>query len=438
MNEVYLRQLVQEILSEAAMTFASVADAISKQSAGVYKPGAGRGGGHVRLSVDTESSVSDARSVAKAMTDEGYRDILASAGFEVLEVLPPKAITAGREVPFSGSFKTYMVRPTGDASSELIPVVFAGAQKTKKEEIAIGAINDQIKAMSASEKTKYILLSPNPLSSIEEVRRPRFVLEIKIVTGTPKADAVATGWGADDNIYLSLKGGSTAKHHQQWSGFTQFSEINVTRDFVKSIVGMSEIRDGEIHLPKGEKSALPFHQALRDSPDEEMLKVKGVYGPDAFPIIDGGFGINKVHIVVQSDHPKVVEVEGAIAERLRSDWAIPDEEKIYTLEGAHKVSYPNIPAESYSPHMHARYDSSSKLKIAQFLDPAFMKKVGLDPNRATKGVRFLIFPRDKLPKNSQDVSRYGAAAFGTVEERLVRKYIRNMIIEEASIKKVTR
>ncbi len=440
-----LEEYIRGLLLEAGFdTFSNIAARISKASGieggvTIYKKGSGTG--HVRLAVAKESEGGDPAK-AKALQDKDREDILRRAGYDVVGVIPK-----GARPEISQAFPVFKIVPKGAKFADPIPVVFGGAERIGAEKIAIDGIAEQLKGLIPEDDSS-ILISPDPTSEIRELRRPRWVKSISKVSGTPKADAKMMGAMDDrDDIYLSLKGGTEAKHHQQWSGFTQFSNKRIIRDFAKRILNASQIKDGAIHLPRGEDAAVPFHHGLGLSPDEFELKIMSVYGPNAFPINDSGFGIDKVHLVLQAPVPDVSLVAPDVDEALRKDFVelskLPDQ-KIYTLLGAHKVSYPNIPQGSYEPVLHARYDSSSPLKIGQFVDARFLEDIGLDPKKSAKGVRFLIYPKDKLPKSSKDITTYEleplarAGAVGDPDDLIPQKVPQLDAVTEAALREYIR
>ena len=117
--ETHLRSLIRNLLLEQKQfaTYSSIAKNVSAASKGMYKPGTGRGGGHVRLSVlgDPEA--------AKNLSQTDKQAILKRAGYDVVRHLP------AAQNPYSGSFEGFEIRPAGDTSSTPITVVFAGAEK---------------------------------------------------------------------------------------------------------------------------------------------------------------------------------------------------------------------------------------------------------------------------------------------------------------------
>ena len=428
-TENILREMVRKLLTEAESR-TSAGRKIAASSGGVYKVGSYRSDNapQIRLTVnantdDTEANQAN-RKAAKTLSKEDLLGFIRAAGFEPTgEVIPKATKPPGSDKMLSGSFDGYTIR-LDDGSEHY--VVFAGGIKTGKEQVSIDAMGDQINQLGGEAG---VMISPDPQSQIPEIRRPRFVRAPINVSGTPKADTVMPGVKGDkDSIYMSLKAGETPKDHQQWSGATQFNDHPDVRDFVKQIVGISETEAGKVNLPRGKRAAIGFYKPIGNSPIENELKIWALYGTDAVPVNETGFSPEKIHLVVQKDRPDIVPLSDAESAKLASEFPEAAGQKIFTVQGAHKVSYPNIPGGGYAPYLHARYDSSSKLKISQFLDDAFMKEVGLDPSVGVKGVRFLVFPKDKLPTTSQDITKYRVGAFGDVVEAYIRKIIRESLL----------
>ena len=406
----YLRKIILE--SESKLKKADVASKIAASSDGVYKPGSYRGAPQIRLTV----SSTEYAEKAKKLSREEKKDILRKAGYDVVEVIPKPS-------EFSGSFDAFLISPVNDKDAPLrYPVVFGGAEKIGRELAAIGAMADQISKLGEGG----ILISPDPNSEFAELRRPRLVMPPKKVGGTPKADVEFPGASDQDTIYMSLKAGTRPKDHQQWSGMTKFNNSQKVRDFVKQIVGISETEEGQIKLPRDARAAMAFHQKLGDSPIEQELKIWSLYGTKSFPIVASNFSEEKIHLIVQADRPDIALLSSSETEKLHQEFPESAGKPIYTVLGAHKVSYPQIPTSGYDPVLHVRY-ASDGVKIGQFLDDKFMREMGIDPAVAYKGVRFLVFPEDKLPAKSLDISKYQAGVFGKVEDGLLRRYIKQLL-----------
>ena len=429
-TEKRLRQIVRGVLSEASR--AELERRIATASGGVYKAGGGGRTGNaqqLRLTVnadtgDTAQNTAN-KEAAKKMSQADLTKLITTAGLEFTGEVVPKAAKGPDGKAFSGSFDAYKVKDPEDGAEHF--VVFAGGVKTTKEQIAIDAMAQQVGELDAG---KGIMFSPDPNSKIAELRRPRLVRAPENVTGTPKADTVMQGVaGPKDSVYMSLKAGDTPKDHQQWSGATKFNQHTSVRDFVKQIVGVSETEAGKVKLPRGKRAAIGFYKPLGDSPIETDLKIWSLYGTKALPVNEVNFSPEKIHLIVQKDRPDIVELSSSEASKLAAEFPEAYGQKIFTVQGAHKVSYPGIPVGGYAPYLHARYDSSSALQIGQFLDDDFMEQVGLSPAESVRGVRFLVYPKDKLPKTSQDISRYRAGAFGAVEEAQIRRIVRAMLLE---------
>jgi len=410
-TESHLRKRLRKIILEFA-TKKDIASAIANASDGIFRPGgSSRGAPQVRLAVaGTEQAEK-----AKKLSREEKKDILRKAGYDVIEVIPKPS-------EFSGSFDAFRIVPTNDADVAPQVVVFAGAEKIGRELVAIGAMADQISKLGEGG----ILISPDPNSEFAELRRPRLVKSPEKVSGTPKADVEFPGASAQDTIYMSLKAGTRPKDHQQWSGVTKFNNSQKVRDFVKQIVGISETEEGQIKLPRDARAAMAFHQKLGDSPIEQELKIWSLYGTKSFPIVASNFSEEKIHLIVQADRPDIALLSSSETEKLHQEFPESAGKPIYTILGAHKVSYPQIPTSGYDPVLHVRY-ASDGVKIGQFLDDKFMRETGIDPAVAYKGLRFLVFPEDKLPAKSQDISKYQAGVFGKVEDGLLRRYIRQLL-----------
>jgi len=410
-TESHLRKRLRKIVLEFA-TKKDIASAIANASDGIFRPGgSSRGAPQVRLAVaGTEQAEK-----AKKLSREEKKDILRKAGYDVIEVIPKPS-------EFSGSFDAFRIVPTNDADVAPQVVVFAGAEKIGRELVAIGAMADQISKLGEGG----ILISPDPNSEFAELRRPRLVKPPEKVSGTPKADVMFPGVSAQDTIYMSLKAGSKPKDHQQWSGVTKFNNSPRVRDFVKQIVGISEIEEERIKLPRDARAAMAFHQELGDSPIEQELKIWSLYGVDSFPLKPSGFSEEKIHLIVQADRPDIALLSPSETEKLHREFPESAGEPIYTILGAHKVSYPQIPTTGYEPYLHARY-ANDGLKVGQFLDDDFINQLGIEKEASLKGVRFLVYPKDKLPAKSQDISKYQVGVFGTVEEAMLRKYIRYLL-----------
>lgn len=467
-SESRLRKIIYAMLTESRSSMKDIGARLAASSGNVYKLSPNlstgkkaRNAPHIRLNVNNDTgdkSIDDKnKEVALNLSKSGFLEYIKEAGLEFTGDIVPRLVTppegqagipSGNNKQLSKSRDAYRVKDPG--SGEEYYVVFAGGSTTSLEAAQIQGISDQLRALIADGSA--LLISPDPSSEFDELRRPRWVKTIEKVSGTPKADAKMPGVNGEyDSIYISLKGGTEAKHHQQWAGFTQHADYRIIRDFVKRVISVSDVKDGEIYLPRGESAATPFHQEMDNSPEETALKTLSVYGPDALPINQKNFGINKIHMVVQAPMPQIAAVSAGEAEALRNEFVafseIPDE-MIYTLQGAHKVSYPEIPAGGYAPVLHARFDKSSNLRIGNLADASFLEEVGLDPSESTKGVRFLVYPTDKLPKTSVDIEEYELTPFtggleGDALDRIkkvpqrdsivtaeaLRLYVRNMLLE---------
>tara|TARA_Y100001938_G_scaffold17847_1_gene22031 strand:+ start:2304 stop:3743 length:1440 start_codon:yes stop_codon:yes gene_type:complete len=469
-SETRLRKIIYAMLAESKSDMRSSMTNIGKRLAaasdGVYKLGSlftgqkSRNAPHIRMNVnnDTGDDKLDVKNKETSLnlSKSDFLKYIEAAGLEFTGDIIPRlstppegqaGIPVGNDKQLSKSRDAYRVKDPG--SGEEYYVVFAGGSTTSLEAAQIQGISDQLRALIVDGSA--LLISPDPSSEFDELRRPRWVRTIEKVPGTPKADAKMPGVNGEyDSIYISLKGGTQAKHHQQWSGFTQHADYGIIRDFVKRVISVSDVNDGKIYLPSDGKTR-PFHMEMGNSPEEMSLKTLSVYGPDALPINQKNFGVDKIHMVVQAPMPQITAVDPGTAEALRDEFVefstIPGE-MIYTLGGAHKVSYPEIPEGSYTPVLHARYDGTSRLKIGNLADASFLEKVGLDPSESTKGVRFLVYPTDKLPKRSLDIEAYELAPFtggleGDALEKIkrvpqkdsivtaeaLRLYVRNMLLE---------
>ena len=419
-TELHLRKRLRKIILEFG-TQAGIARDIAAASEGIFKPGSSsRGAPQVRLSVASTEKAEDAKNLSR----KKKKEILRNAGYEVTAIIP-------RPSEFSRSFDAFQIVPINDRDAKPRAVVFGGADKISRELAAIEAMDDQISTLGEGD----ILISPDPNSEFAELRRPRLVMPPKKVSGTPKADVEFPGASAQDTIYMSLKAGSKPKDHQQWSGVTKFNNSPKVRAFVKQVVGISEAGEGLIQLPKRTRktkgnvrvtSSMSFHQKLGDSPIEQELKIWSLYGTDSFPIVPSGFSEEKVHLIIQADRPDVALLSPSETKKLHREFPESAGKPIYTILGAHKVSYPQIPTSGYDPYLHVRY-ASDGIKIGQFLDDKFVEETGIDPGVSYKGVRFLVYPKDKLPAASQEISKYQAGVFGTVEEALLRRYIRRLL-----------
>jgi len=391
---------------------ASIGRKIAASSGGVYKyASTSRGAPHVRLTVDA-STDPDAGKKAKSLSEEDFKTMLQNAGFKVTATVPKGTAAPEFEETFSAKFPAFKVENPEDGSEQY--VVFAGGESTDKEKAQTAALAQALSDLGP------ILIVPDPTSSLEELRRPRRIIGVENVSGTPKADIFLKAENDADNVYISLKDGTTAKSFQQYGGMTKLANNPDVLKFFKDVIASSEVLS-----PKKIKLAAPSF--FRTLPKNSELAIVGVYGPDAYPISDSDkpFGVNKVHILLQAVLPEVTP----LSEKEASQYNLDSSEVIYKLSGSHVVSYPIIPDGDYAPVMHARPDGSSKLSIGKFMSAQELKTAGLQSS--ISGVRFLIYPEAKLPTTSQDLDAYMSKNSGT---SLVREFIREALLTEAFTK----
>jgi len=413
MNEELIRQIIRESLMLEASK-ASVGSKIAASSGGVYKyASTSRGAPHVRLTVDAKTDP-EAGKKAKSFREEDFKAILKKAGFAVISMLP-KGITAPEfDETFSSKFPAYKVADPEDGSEQY--VVFAGGEATDKEKAQTAALSQALADLGD------ILLVPDPDSSLEELRRPRRIIGVENVSDTPKADIFLKSDNEADNVYISLKDGKNVKSFQQYGGMTKLIDKPEVLQFFKDVILSSEVLS-----PNKIKLAAPSF--FRSLPENSELAVLGVYGSDAYPISETGFGVNKVHMLLQAVLPEVTPLSDDVSNAIKSQYGVSDDKPVYRLVGSHVVSYPDIPGEEYAPVMHARPDGSSKLSIGKFLTKEELASAGLAAS--ISGVRFLIYPKGKLSGTSQDLDTYMSSL---PEVALVREYIREALLTEAFTK----
>ncbi len=416
MNEERLRQIIRQIVSEAVSDAIEPSDFSSDVKNKITNAigtadgvdiGANisvnfqrkRGGGlyHVRT-----QPVGSAGSESP-LTPEKLFAALESAGF----------VAAGDDgykstsIMASGKTPTYAFKDP--ATDTRYFIVIGGGAKTTKEELQTQALQKTLADLGE------VMLVPDPNSQFDDLRRPRKILGVENVKGTPKADIFLKSDNEADNVYLSLKDGSTVKQFQQYGGMTNLANRPEVLTFFKDVITASEV-------VAPNKIQLPAASFFRELPAESELAVLGVYGPDAYPISGEGFGLNKVHMLLQAPVPTIEPLPEKESAAIKNQFGMPGNDPVYKLVGAHVVTYPNIPSEEYAPVMHARPDNSTKLSVGKFMSDAERKEKGLA--NSISGVRFLIFPKGKLPSTTQDLDTFMNSL---PEVRLIREYVRSIL-----------
>lgn len=420
-----LRSLVREILSEDVISEAVVdatepsdfskavksriISAIKKATPDVsVKFQRKRGGGlyHVRTQPTTSGTTPlSPEQLFAALESEGFV-AAGDDGYKSTSVLA------------SGSTPTYAFKDPSNDTRYFI--VIGGGAKTTKEELQTQALRKTLSDLGE------IMLVPDPNSQLKDLRRPRKILGVENVKGTPKADIFLKSDNEADNIYLSLKDGSTVKQFQQYGGMTNLANRPEVLKFFKDVITASKV-------VAPNKIELPVPSFFRQLPPDSELAVIGVYGPDAYPISGEGFGLNKVHMLLQAPVPTVKPIPEQEAAGIKDQFGIGADTPIYKLIGAHVVTYPNIPSEEYTPVMHARPDNSTKLSVGKFMSDAERKKMGLA--NSISGVRFLLFPKGKLPGTTQDLDAYTNSLpevtlvqeFNSGKEKLKEDILRHLV-----------
>jgi len=416
MNEERLRQIIRQIISEAAIDATEPSDFSSavkgKISSAIKKVAPDvnvnfqrkRGGGlyHVRTQPSSSgASPLSPEQLFAALESEGFV-AAGDDGFKSTSVLA------------SGSTPTYAFKDPSTDTRYFI--VIGGGAKTTKEELQTQALQKTLSDLGE------VMLVPDPNSQFEDLRRPRKILGVENVKGTPKADIFLRSDNEADNVYLSLKDGSTVKQFQQYGGMTNLADRPEVLTFFKDVISSSEV-------VAPNKIQLPAPSFFRQLPPDSELALLGVYGPDAYPISGEGFGLNKVHMLLQAPVPTVEPLPEQEAAGIKDQFGIGADTPVYKLVGAHVVTYPNIPSEEYAPVMHARPDNSTKLSVGKFMSDAERKEMGLASS--ISGVRFLIFPKGKLPSTTQDLDTYMSSLPEVV---LVREFIKEALLTEAFTK----
>ena len=393
---------------------ASIGRKIAASSGGVYKyASTSRGAPHVRLTVDAKTDP-EAGKKAKSFSEEDFKAMLQKAGFDVTATIPKGAAAPEFDETFSAKFPAFKVTDPQDGSEQY--VVFAGGEATDKEKAQTAALSQALADLGP------VLIVPDPTSSLEELRRPRRIIGVENVSDTPKADIFLRAENDADNVYISLKDGKNVKSFQQYGGMTKLADKPEVLQFFKDVILSSEVLS-----PNKIKLAAPSF--YRELPPNSELAVLGVYGSDAYPIADSGFGINKVHLLLQAVLPEITPLPDEMSAGLKRQYKIDSDEAVYKLSGSHVVSYPNIPEDNYAPVMHARPDGSSKLSIGKFMSKEELASAGL--SASISGVRFLIYPKGKLSGTSQDLDTYMSSL---PEVALVREFIREALLTEAFTK----
>jgi hypothetical protein len=277
--------------------------------------------------------------------------------------------TSGVLIPITALQKADFFDKSGGSTDRL-------AKETAQIESLSGGLKEIIEASEVEYAT---LIIPGTTR-----KSPPKIVGLETLTGA-KADLKAVGVVPQDNVFVSLKDGTTVKEFQQYGGVARdFKDNPVVSQFAYKVWGLTCPKEGQPNT-RMIKVRGEVYQEISNTPGGEELMLKTVYGRNADEA--SPYGKEKCDMLIQGTPDEIgFEVVGPILD----DGSLP----VQIKADGHQMVYPALPGEDdpFRPVLMARRDNSTTLS-------------GVGPFSRHQGVRILSYPYGKLAGTAVEIDK---------------------------------
>jgi hypothetical protein len=241
------------------------------------------------------------------------------------------------------------------------------ANVLQKQNLQEKGLNNSLQEIIAAAGASFAYLS---ISSRKVMPR---IVNVKTITGTPKADVEVVGVTATESVFLSLKDGTTVNDFQQYGGVTPFKLDPQVQEFAYKVWNITTHGGPN-------KREMPFSEVYTSKVSKNLI-LATVYGQDA--VAKGSsFGLEKCDMLLQGTPESVMFVKTG------SKGKIP----IVKIVGdGHQLVFPQLPSDEFAPVLLARRDNSTTLS-------------GFGPFTKHQGVRFMCYPKGKMTQKAVEIN----------------------------------
>jgi len=253
------------------------------------------------------------------------------------------------------------------------------ANVLQKQNLQEKGLNNSLQEIIAASGASFAYLS---ISSRKVMPR---IVNVKTITGTPKADVEVVGVTAEESVFLSLKDGTTVKDFQQYGGITPFKSNPQVQKFAYKVWNLT--------TPGGpNKREMPFSEVYTSKVSKDLI-LATVYGQDA-AAKGSSFGLEKCDMLLQGTPESVMFIKAG------SKGKIP----IVKIAGdGHQLVFPQLPSDEFAPVLLARRDNSTTLS-------------GFGPFTKHQGVRFMCYPKGKMTQKAVEINEALSSVWDNVPE----------------------